>query len=725
MHQFQLFLDESGDFRETSTEASERQATRNPQTPSQLAGLLVPRGTLTAPIATAILEDLFASVGRQYRGEFHAKDLDPGTVSKLVDRALDHLADRGWQPVRLTNREATVFGDRATTYTNLVAELLLRCFERLRRDGNSPIGIELHCAGVWDEQRNATLDRSDYLPRLQEVLARAAIRSGHGDQQRHWSLAGFVFRSGMRDPELHLCDLLSNASWSDFRKLDGPTRMRLQESLGDFDLTLQLREDLERLDDLMAIGALGQALVHAAECELDTDRVDRVRFEARRRRDRMSRDLAALGAPARDVHLQTILTHLEQVIQWQRDLAPGTQLAEWCRTAIVEPMRRLLPATERDEVDWFEYGVLLRLLMASNHAGDLQGASNHAERMRTLHPGITARWEHIDLFLQGQIHLAVHYTDARSCDIALATARRVADFHGNLAGLLQAAMPDLPADVRSTRRGEALGTAMQAAMVAGIDDPSQFAMARALGDAALAEFASAADRARQAQYRCQLESLAGDFAAAREWLARAVASAADHASIRHAIARTVSESSRGFLLLHWLRLGSRVLQHSSATAEATAFAAAWTAADFAKEPWLIGERSEHPSPSIMRYCGEVAMALGDAAMADRCLRWLRERGHQKLRTNPLLAMPMLALWTAQAAQAAEQDERRLKNLMQDRAESQGLLSALSTACEALQRWPVWHAHMKAWLRAAQQTQELRSRLEGCDSLRKIVSRTHF
>lgn len=726
MHAFQLFLDESGDFRETSTDPKERHATRNGRTPSQLAGLLTPTRTLTVALAAEILEEIHAATGLQYGGEFHAKDLDRGTVSTMVETGLDRMAEHQWQPVRLTNREAAVFGDRATTYTNLVAELLLRCFQLLRRTGIEDIGIELHCAGVWDEHRNATFDREDYLPRIREVLTRAAIRAGHGDQQRHWQLTGFVFRSGKRDPELQLCDLLSNASWSDFRKLNVPTREKMREALGDFDLTLQLREDLERLDDLMAIGALGQALVHAAECELAPDRVDRVRSEARRRRDRMVRDLAALGAPARDVQLQTLLTQLEQTIQWQRDLAPGIQLAEWCRTAIVAPLRQALPESQHREVDWFEFAVLLQLLMASNHAGDLNSAANCAIRMRSLQPGIVARWEHLDLFLKAQIHLAVHLTDTRACNDAILIARRVADFHGDLAGMFQAAMPELPDHVRSTRRGEALGTAMQAAMLEGLEDAQQFAVARSFGDEAIEEFDSAADRARHAQYRCQLETFAGNFDQAREWLVKALGCASDHAAISEAIAKTdAGSSARGFWLLHWLRFGARAFATLSARREAESFASAWQETELANDPWCRGERDQHPAPSILRYRGEIALALGDNPTADFALNCLRKQGVPMLRARPLLALPMLALWSQQVAHAAEHDAARLRNLLQDRGEAPGLITAIAAVAQGLQSWPGWERVMRGWQEAAERMDRSPGGADARTSLRAIADRTLF
>ncbi|MBZ0153709.1 MAG: hypothetical protein K8J09_19455 [Planctomycetes bacterium] len=721
-----MFFDESGDFRETAPDPEERQSSRNRRHPSQLAGILAPHGSLTANAAAHLLTDLCNVVHRAFQGEFHATDLSGADVSAMVERALPSLAGQCWQPVRLTNREAVVFGDRVTTYANMVAELLLRCFQSLRRRGLVDVGIELHCAAVWDEGREDTFTSDDYLPRIREVLARAAIRAGHGENQQRWHLTGLHFRSGKRDPELQLCDLLSNASWANFRKLDAATKELLEQALGACDWTLQLRADLDRIEDLRAAGAFGLALLHTAECELATDRADRLRTDARRRRDAMVRNLADLGAPARDVHLHTILTELEQTIQWRRDLAPGRNLADWCLRSVATPLRQALPTAQQEEVDWFEFAVHLRLLMASNHDGDLGGSSAHLLPMQRLQRSIVKNWEHVDLFLEAQVHLAVHQTDARDFAGAVATAGQVADFHGNLASLFHAANPVLPEHVRSRRRGEALGTAMQAAMLAGLVEPSHFETARKLSDAAQAEFDSTADAKRQAQYRCQLETLAGALPAARSWLARAIVCAEDATAITLAITGLQSGGmERGFLLLHWLRFGAAAHGDPKAHAEAKAFTDSWQASPLGGDPWCTGQRTQHPGPSIQRYLGEIALANRDVAAAEQALLQLRRNCLAGVNTRPLLAMPLLALQSLSAVHAARHDRARLRNLLQDRNSVPGLTGLLDVLHAALHPWQGWRSILTAWTDACRALAQGSDHTESHHQLCRLAALVRF
>ena len=124
-----LYLDESGTFRETSSEPAERARAegRRRRFPSQLAGLLVPAGALTRKTARRALAASYRAADLPVPEEAHGTNHPPGPeFDRLVTALVAELARRGWRPVRLVNREAVSYGDRVANYTNLVAELALR-----------------------------------------------------------------------------------------------------------------------------------------------------------------------------------------------------------------------------------------------------------------------------------------------------------------------------------------------------------------------------------------------------------------------------------------------------------------------------------------------------------------------------------------------------------------------------------------------------------------------
>ena len=128
---YDLFLDESGNFMENSPDPSEQSQSRGQRRfPSQIAGILAPRGDLTRGAAQSILDQLATVLGRPLT---HSVDHRGPIFSRLVSTLLDLLAERRWQPVRLANEEGVSFGVRSAYYLNMVAEIVIQvCAQKLR-----------------------------------------------------------------------------------------------------------------------------------------------------------------------------------------------------------------------------------------------------------------------------------------------------------------------------------------------------------------------------------------------------------------------------------------------------------------------------------------------------------------------------------------------------------------------------------------------------------------
>ena len=193
-----LFLDESGTFMETSTDARERRQAdqRGRRFPSQLAGLLVSRGALTRDTGKDALERVFRRLGTSAPESLHGLDLRAGAgFDRLVVSLVEEMDERGWQPVRLTNLEKVSFEDRVANYTNLVAELALRLFQQHQRVGYEKVGLGLTCAvvklGDTADDLPILLEKDEYLGRLREAQARAAVHRGLAAESSGWTITSF------------------------------------------------------------------------------------------------------------------------------------------------------------------------------------------------------------------------------------------------------------------------------------------------------------------------------------------------------------------------------------------------------------------------------------------------------------------------------------------------------------------------------------------------------
>jgi len=192
--EFDLYLDESGSFMETSTDPEERardDEENKRRFPSQLAGLLVPRGALTEEKAFEILEHCHAAAGWPLPNVVHLnkywqqpsyfqdqKNFD-ARLNSLVADLLEQLSANRFQPVRLVNIEGVNFGTKERYYTNMVAELFIRLCRQKQREGINKVSLHLTCAEVLlTVPLKRLLSRNEYRLRLREHVAMAAVRRG-------------------------------------------------------------------------------------------------------------------------------------------------------------------------------------------------------------------------------------------------------------------------------------------------------------------------------------------------------------------------------------------------------------------------------------------------------------------------------------------------------------------------------------------------------------------
>jgi hypothetical protein len=686
---YELFLDESGTHEEGTAKDREQGFA------SQIAGLLAPAGTLDAAAARAALE----GAGLWVRGQAHASAMRAGAdFDRAVTYLLTACGARLWSPVRIVNRERAVFGDRATNYTNLLAELVVRVFERLATRDRPRVHLKITAARVLlaEDERGVLhfLDKADYRRRLDEQVARAALRRGHADPARRWEYA-LRIESARKRPELMLADLISNASHADGKKLGETARATLREALAPFDFPLWCREDVEAVRRSLDDGALGLALIRAADRLGDPDLDPKVGDQLRGLVHRAVADLAVLGPPARDPELQLVGSWLGQEVAHGRDHRRALATCRLLARDVAERLRKTV--AEPAEAGWFAYLVHRTALTACNHLGDLDGARTALDALRPLEPEIAARFEHLALFVDAQHHEAVHRTDVHEFERATAIATRTARFFEEIGGLFQAAMPEhFPERVRARQRGEALGTAMQAAMYHGLVDPARFDEARKLSEAALDEFGPGPDAARQMQYRCQLETLAGEIDAAWGWLARALdldAAAAPDAVATAVGALPQDSIGRQFLLLHAYRLGAAAVRagHRSAAAFVDAFEPR-----FGADPLLRGGVDRHPAHAVLRYRAEVLLGTGADEAAAACVTALGQITVPLGARSPLLALHLVVAQARLAARFRSAEPARTRLLLDCTRTPRGLRQLVADLAPRVAAFAALRAMLAAW-----------------------------
>lgn len=694
--EYDLYLDESGDFKEASEIEVERLSSQN--VPSQLAGLLVPRDTNDEG-ARAVTMKANKQAGFPLGKVIHATEIIKRSFSRylsLTDAIIKGVqAHTEWQPVRLVNLEKVPYYDRATTYPNLVAELTLRTFhQKLKEYPNAKICIRLIDPNYEiQEPVEHFLSPYEYAKRIFEYLGFASVRYGLARERRSWRFDGIVQREYRNTPAIQICDVISHASSDKFDRLrtQKPLIEMLKRRLGDYDFTLTLRELFDRVDELIKEYSLGMALMILAEALVHAPHVTRPDKEfAAKLQERLSYIIERLGRMdyrGRDPQLALLIGWLDQIVGQQRLLDKGYEIAHWLLDNVETPLRNEL-SLRRDEatLDWFAYSLRRWAVTACNHKGTLLPAQVEVEAMKALQPSVAKQWERIPLVMDGLIAQAVHYTDCFEFDEASRLMHFVSESLKTQSNRFHELMPnEFPEKLRFDLRARSLGTLVQSEILAGATDPDRLKNARKVSDGAIAEFTSFSDRARQYQYRCHLETVARDFATARLYLVKSLerTDGEPSNSSHNRIAELIRDFSvdpewkAEFTLLHWLRIGAYAsleahegngdrsnADRAVIEAERDQFLAALDGSDQLNSDACQGRLLDYPAHSILRFVAVINAARGKWDESLRALQHLHA-------LDPIdegqfvLAMILLAAQTEVAALMWKCDEIIARSLLSE------------------------------------------------------------
>jgi hypothetical protein len=626
--EFDLYFDESGRFEDSPLVAQNQPKLAQKQKwPSQLVGILAPAGKYNEGSAEAVLAAAHRSAGLKLTDEFHTTELtDSDTFQNLVKSACEQIVSSGFQAVRLTNNARLGFGDKTATYTNMVAEFVIRILEGIQRTKRrQPIDLNIVAAGVLLDLRETGepvfLEEPEYTKRITEHLAFSAVRRGVAVESSRWQVKSFRFGSGRRHRTLQLCDLLSNASHDSFKRCEADVKQLLLDAFGSYDFNFSSSDTLTAVDDHVGLANFVHALQIIAEAQLRGGLTDDFGRELEKRKKTIINLLAQQQQVAVDANLRQMVDWVRQVFLL-RNLPLSSAIVSWLEQNVAVPLARHGEEVSANTA-WFAFALSIRALAICNHSGQIRGGKTQVEAIRKKLPAMAGRWESAPLIMEAFIIQAVHLIDCFAFDEAASLMKTVASYYENLTSLMEDAMPGVfPERVRSYDLASAFGTWLQAEMLAGIADPARLARARELNEKAIQEFTSEGDRSRQYQYRSQIETLAGDYSAARGFLARSIGSnATDHTSLAAAI-RALPFMQAGFALLHWTRIGLEAARQRNAE-EVAAFLEALEHSGLLSHSWVKGEALEYPAHDIRRHLAAFLATIGNLDGALSLLGLLR------------------------------------------------------------------------------------------------------
>jgi tetratricopeptide (TPR) repeat protein len=594
MTTYHLYLDETGSF--------------EPGDLSAIGGICAPTS-----LSRAEAETWWAEVLGHPRVEpFHANEF-AGDLSALLLRAIDAWRARGCTPVILEHVTRGQIVDNATTYVHVFADGITKVARTMAGAAGTPMQLALLCANrrVPDapgSDRKVPMPYSLYESRLHERIAIEALRGPVRLRDPKWTYS-LGFASATEDPRLMMADLACYA-WRGGKKFRPEALAAYKSFLEGHRYKSLQSDDDERIRSLLAQGAHGPALLEVAASLTGSTTHRPWQLDLR---DTLVGELAELDGATRDAALEVLMGRLRHEVEVRRDFDLATRLLQTWHKHLLPQLETGLAQAGRQEIAWAAAQARGLELALANHRGAVAEAERILAALTPARDQLAGRFERLPLALHIRILEAVHRTNTYDFELAHTQMAGLASTLDSLLALMADLAPGASLDaLRSDLLGRVLGTGLQAATMASRRNPAMYEAARSLSDLALTEFASLSDRQRQAGYRAQLETDAGQLDEARNYLALAMG--LEPGAPLDTMAQTAGRSP--FWAMHLARYWAAVARAGSA-GEAAALRAAFLAAGLDELPaWSTGQ---HPAHVYFWKSGVALAALKDQARARRCL----------------------------------------------------------------------------------------------------------
>ncbi len=492
---FDLYLDESGDF--------ENDAVNKNHAPSLVGGLLMPTSTAS--------DDYFE---RLIPNKTHAMETyDKERFFSILNQL---LADGG-QFVIFSNEERLNIVNGDTTYLNILAEGIVKLLRNLRVKYEE---FELHVLVAarqaisykqdmgYGDNENVRIEQEQYFQRLDEKII---LAMGHDHiPGAEWSLQ---FASATRVKKLMTADIICNTylTRKARQKFTAEDRQYIA-SLFENQIIYPVFENggVTYVKRLFIEERYGEVLYHLSSAPNLTGLT-----ELRRQ---LFSILARTDEKVQDSYFSYVSLQIGQYNN-SRDFLEGIDFAEGYKKNVLVPLQQFL--TEQTELQgtenlnkrirYWTFDTDFFILTMADHMGNTAKCAEYLQRCRQNIEAINHSWEHIDYYFNFCIRELMCLMGQFDFKAVLDKSEKLVNIFTETKELfsLIGAYDGLDAKPKSELLGKINGIRLQAYTNLLHENPMFLEDALAASDAALAEFTSPSDIARQYQYRCLLMIEAG------------------------------------------------------------------------------------------------------------------------------------------------------------------------------------------------------------------------
>lgn len=548
MKHYQIYLDESGEFKEKKNGV-----------PSIVAGYLADR-ELRDDWAQMEMEKIKHSHS-DYKSidikKFHSKDDKNPHLTSFITNLICDMREQGIQIIEFKNQRNLNIIDSDVTYLNVFVQGIVQLMYHLLSLTRDKIHLDIiyaHRIYVTEKEQtgsNVRIELEQYEIRLKERLILALARLPQADRNR----LSYTFKktgNAVYDAPLMPADAIC------FALRGGKSHFTREEKARIFS------------EPLLSFSVLSDSSWNVIEDALTQNRISDAVYDwyARNNESNLKRyqnqffsllikKLKEIGESGQEVQFNMLSQFIDALIK-QRHF----NIANAIMDCLLEEFYPYLQA-EGFNVKGYLFDIAFYRLTTATHQGDTAKSDNLIECCEHLRQGQDFELDKLDYYLSYELRIVEHFKNIFDFEKAEEKLQ-------GLKNILQEIMDIIPAvsglsgiqgPIHSMTLGKILGSSVQTRMHLLAHDSGELEQARKDSNEAIQQFSRTSDKARQFQNRAALECQAGQYEEAIIYLAKSIGVTFDGDYKKLLKPLCQEEAIRIFELSLYAEIMARAFQH--------------------------------------------------------------------------------------------------------------------------------------------------------------------
>ncbi|MGB4269307.1 MAG: DUF3800 domain-containing protein [Spirochaetota bacterium] len=496
--------------------------------------------------------NLFDKTYFNEKGQFHGRELSNEYLSYFIDKLIDFLNSKNSKPVLFIPKKRFFFINDSVTYINILSDGIVKFLKRI--EGKYSISS----LKIVIEGRKGS-SKEDYTQRITEAIEKRKVLSNLLTKDLKVEIIIATKNNRflqMADAIVHtFYRLNSNLSYHKQKPLDTAIVEKFNNWVEWGKIHVYSSENLNDLiNDYVYEGDYIYAFLQLVNSIARDQRLKRNKKKSRHEVvENFINNLCQLDLANLNTILQSVLSLYYNAINVKRYLSEFEH-------DIIFVLQHFLPRMEHtishfnkrtEDINWAYCYCYMILLTLYNHKGDCEKFEEIYEKAYTFIKSIPFDLDSLANSIRIKVLHGVHLTNMYQFQQCFKEMKDLEKKVTDAFYFLRESDENI--EVKPKIVGEITGTKLQAAMYdALIGKSNSWDQVRGYSDNALQSFVHSDDIYRQYQYRAQIETYAGCYQEAREYLAKSIG--LEKYTNDEDLLKKIVQDKLVFPLLHFLRI---------------------------------------------------------------------------------------------------------------------------------------------------------------------------